>query len=89
MVDEEEFNPDWVSPPGSTVLDIIEEQKISKKDFRRVMGMTHKQMNKLLKGYMPITPEIAVKLAGMFDTPISFWMNREKRYRELLKRGGK
>lgn len=82
------FDPDWVSPPGDTILDILEEKEISIKQFYAVMDLDKKFTEKLLKGKERITPLIAEKLQKILGAKAEFWLNRDKRYvRNCLRLG--
>lgn len=80
------FQPDWASPPGATIEDLLTERSISKKDFAAQLGRTPKQLQDLLKGAAQITDEIAERLSGLFGISKQFWVSRELQYREGLER---
>jgi plasmid maintenance system antidote protein VapI len=77
-----DFNPDWVSPPGDTMRDIMEERGISPASFARLMRMTRAQADQLLYGNMAIDQWLAVKLQLVLGSTAGFWLTREKQYRE-------
>lgn len=78
------MNPDWISPPGDTILDIMAESGTTAEGLADMMGMSYEEVNSLLKGVMPITRDIANKLMNSIGAPASFWMNREQQYRNEL-----
>jgi len=78
------FQPDWASPPGDTIADILNENNISLKKFSCRMEYTSAYTRKLLNGRVSITDEIAGNLAHALGTSKTFWMNRESQYREDL-----
>lgn len=43
------FNPDWVSPPGSTLIDFIENQGKSLSEFASGMQWGANELKKLIK----------------------------------------
>lgn len=81
-----DFNPDWISPPGDTMLDIMKEANIMPDQFADLMGLNDDETNNLLRGVTPITREVARKLTEVLGAPASFWMNREQQYRNELHR---
>ena len=82
---ENRYAPDWVSPPGETLADILKERKITKSEFAQRMGLPKKTINQLIKGKVEITVRIACKLENAFGVPTAhFWIERERLYRESL-----
>ena len=83
---ENEYNPDYISIPGETLKEILSERKISSNDFARQTAIPLKTLKEIFLGINSITPEIALKLEKALMTPASFWIAREKQYREALDR---
>ena len=81
MSDKSEFNPDWVSPPGETIADILEERSYSQLEFAQRMGYTPKHANELLRSRAPISLETARKLELVLGATADFWIARETQYR--------
>lgn len=81
-----DFDPDWISPPGDTISDVLEERVLSRIEFARRMDYTPKQVDELLRGKAPITADIAQKLEAVLGASAVFWMNREAQYREAVAR---
>jgi plasmid maintenance system antidote protein VapI len=84
MPDKKAFNPDWVSPPGDTIADILEERSYSQLEFAQRMGHTLKLANKLLKSRVPISNETAQKLELVLGATADFWMARDTQYRGTI-----
>ena len=80
------FSPDWISPPGETIADILEEREWTQTDFAARMGQSTKHISLLLNGKAAITEETALKLESVLGSTASFWLNREAQYRESLAR---
>ena len=80
------FAPDWVSPPGSTVADLIEERGWTQQELAQRSGFTTKHISLLINGKAPITEDTAVKLERVLGSTMRFWMTREAQYREALAR---
>lgn len=81
-----EYDPDFVSPPGETLQDILDSMGMSQAELARRMGRPHKTINEIIKAETAIMPKTALQLEMVLNIPASFWNNREKRYREYLAR---
>jgi plasmid maintenance system antidote protein VapI len=49
------FQPNWISPPGNSIVDILSEQQIPISLFAKRMNFTIHQANNLIKGDFNIT----------------------------------
>lgn len=76
------YRPDWVSPPGDTILDIIEERDWTQSELAQRLGYTTKHVNQLIKGKVPLTEEAAIRLERVVGSTVGFWLSREAKYRE-------
>jgi len=81
-----EFNPDWATPPGATISDILLEAECPRAEFARRMKLTMTQINNLLSGQKKIDDTLAIKLESNLGGSRTFWLNRERQYRDDLKR---
>jgi len=86
MPEKSDFHPNWVSAPGDTIADILEERNISQLEFAQQIGLTLEEAEELLKGHTTITIELARQLEGVLDGSAAFWVNRESQYRDDLSR---
>jgi HTH-type transcriptional regulator / antitoxin HigA len=84
MVDTAPFSPDWLSPPGETVRDIVSQGKMSMGDLAHALDASDDEIRELLDGRLPVSEELAGKLAASVGGTSAFWMRREKRYRTAL-----
>lgn len=75
------FAPDWISPPGETIADLIEEREWSQVDLAKRLGFTPKHVSLLINGKAPITEDTALKLESVLGSSASFWLSREAQYR--------
>jgi len=78
------YNPDYVSPPGDTLLEVLEDRDMTQAELAERTGRPKKTINEIIKGKAAITPETALQLELVFNIPASFWNNHERRYREFL-----
>lgn len=81
---ENQYISDYVSPPGETLLEILEERGMTQTDLAHRMGRPKKTINEIIKSKISITPETAIQFENVLNIPASFWNNREKQYREFL-----
>jgi len=78
--------PEWVSPPGETIDDLLEEKGWSQAELATRIGFTKKHLNELMAGKAAITPETATRLESTLGGTAAFWLSREAQYREPLLR---
>lgn len=76
------FAPDWVSPPGETILDLIEERGWTQVELAKRLGYTEKHISQLINGKVPLTDDAALRLERVLSSSASFWLAREAKYRE-------
>ena len=79
-----QYHPDVVSPPGETLLEVLEERGITQAELADRTGRPRKTINEIVKGKTAITPETALQLERVLGVPASFWNARETLYREFL-----
>lgn len=80
------FHPDWVSPPGATILDLLEEHEYSKTELAQWLGFSPKYLNQLITGKAVLTEETALKLECVLGSTADFWLSREAKYRKNMER---
>ena len=83
---QNQYVPDVVSPPGETLLEILEDRGMSQAELAERTGRPKKTINEIIKGKAALTPETAIQLERVLGTPASFWNNREQNYRDWLAR---
>ncbi len=83
---QNQYHPDYVSAPGETLEEMLEERGITEAELAERTGIATKIINEIINGKTAITPEIALHLELVFGVPASFWNNREHRYQEFLAR---
>ena len=72
----------YIIAPGETILELLESMSMTQSDLASKLGVTPKNINEIIKGKAPITPETALKLEYVFELPASFWNSLESNYRE-------
>ena len=83
---ENRYAPDFISPPGETLAEILEERNMSQSELAQRMGRPKKTINEIIKGKAEITIDTALQIQLVLGTPASFWIERERLYREYLAR---
>lgn len=80
------FEPDWCSPPGDTIADILTQRRLSTGEFAVRIGLTSTEALDLIAGRFIITAELASRLSVVLGSTTTFWGNREAQYRADLAR---
>lgn len=78
------FTPDWVSPPGETITDLLEERDWTQSQLADRLGYPAAQVSQLIDGEIEISPETARKLAEILGSTADFWLKLEAIYRDRL-----
>ncbi len=86
MAATEGFFPDYASPPGESLEDVLEERGMSQAELSERTGLARKTVNEIIKGKAPITADSALHLERVLGLPAHFWNRRERIYREHLAR---
>jgi len=81
-----EFSPNYVSPPGETLIETLETIGMTQTELAKRTGRPKKMINEIIKGKATITSETSLQLERVLGVPASFWNNREHQYRETLAR---
>ncbi len=75
------FRPDWASPPGDTIADLLDERGWSQIELARRLGYSPKHMSLLINGKASITEDTALRLERVLGSSARFWLTREAQYR--------
>src|SRR5581483_1594501 len=78
------FRPDWASPPGDTIADLIDERGWSQAELARRLGYTDKHISLLINGKVALTEDAAIRLERVLGSTAAFWLTREAQYRGQL-----
>ncbi|GMQ80816.1 MAG: ImmA/IrrE family metallo-endopeptidase [Rhodothermia bacterium] len=81
-----QYKPDYVSTPGSTLKDLLDERNLSQAELATRMGRPKKTINEIINGKAAITQETALELELVLGIPARFWNTREQYFREYLAR---
>jgi HTH-type transcriptional regulator/antitoxin HigA len=75
------FRPDWVSPPGDTIADLIEERGWPQAELAVRLGYTTKHVSQLINGKAAVTEDTALRLGRVLGGGVAFWLAREAQFR--------
>lgn len=81
-----EFTPDWVSAPGDTIADFLQERGCSESEFAWQIGYSLTEVRDLLQGRASISIAIARQLERVLGASVEFWMARDFQYRQDIRR---
>jgi len=76
------FAPDWVSPPGDTIVDLLDDRGWPQSELAARLGYSPKHVNQLIKGKVPLSEDAALRLERVLGGSAGFWLAREAKYRE-------
>ena len=75
-----DFAPDWVSPPGESILDMAEERGWTQAELARRLGYTDKHTSQLINGKVSLSLDAAQRLERVVGGTVEFWLAREANY---------
>ncbi len=81
-----QYLPDYATPPGHTLAEILENKGLSTEAFAKKCGVSTEVIDAILDGSVPITDDMALIFEEIFGINSSFWINLERNYRETLVR---
>lgn len=79
--DSTAFQPDWASPPGDTIADILDQRAITTQELRQYLHGLPVEVDHLLSGRTTITIALARRLHETLGGSVEFWMARDYHYR--------
>jgi len=80
------FDPDYVIPPGETLLEVLESVGMTQSELATRMRRPKKTVNEIVKGKAMITPDTAIELEKVLGVPATFWISLENNYRIRMAR---
>ena len=81
MTELDSFVPNWTSPPGDTIREILESIDLSIAGFADGIGCTEARARELIMGSASIDEKLAPRLSETLGGSERFWLNRERQYR--------
>ena len=86
MATRNQYIPETVSHPGTTLDEKLKEMGMSVKEFAVRTSKPEKTVIAIIKGDSSITPEMAVAFESVTKIPANFWLNRQRNYDECVAR---
>lgn len=86
MTDSRAFAPDWISPPGDTLNDLLVERGWSTAEFAERTGLTPGHIHALVTGRARISADAAERLSRVLGSTSDFWLVRDAQYQAALER---
>lgn len=77
---DNQYNPDIVFHPASTLKEKLEEMGMSTHEFALKTGMPEDTILAILKEESSVTSEVAILFENITEIPAKFWINRQARY---------
>ena len=86
MTQTNEFMPQWTSPPGNTIADLMSARHLSRGDLARAIDQDTSFVDNLLDGREAMTLVLARQLQESVGGSATFWMSRDRQYRHDVAR---
>lgn len=81
-----QYYPQSVSHPGTTLAETLMERDMGAKEFAIRTGKPEKTISDVLNGKSSITPEMSILFEQVLKIPAHFWSNRQRNYDEYIAR---
>lgn len=79
-----EYNDTIAFHPGYYIKEIVDESGLTQEDFAKRLDTTPKNLSLLIRGEQRLSIDIAMKLARMIGTNVSYWLNLQNSYDALI-----
>lgn len=76
------FAPDWVLPPGESILDIAEERGWTQAELAQRLGYSEKHISQLINGKVALSVDAAQRLERVLGSTMDFWLSLEANYQK-------
>ncbi len=63
------YQPDYVVPPGETLLEMLGEESMSQAELARRTGLSTKHISQIANGHVPISTDVAIRLERATGVP--------------------
>ena len=79
-----EFENKMAFHPGYYIKELVDESGLTQEDFAKRLGTTPKNLSVLISGVQSLSIEMAEKLSRFTGTSVSYWLNMQQTYDEVL-----
>lgn len=76
------FAPDWVLPPGESILDLAEERGWTQAELAQRLGYSEKHISQLINGRVPLSVDAAQRLERVLGSTMDFWLSLEANFQK-------
>ncbi|HNP37538.1 MAG TPA: helix-turn-helix domain-containing protein [Woeseiaceae bacterium] len=76
------FTPDWVLPPGESILDLADERGWTQVELAQRLGYSEKHISQLINGKVALTVDAAQRLERVLGSTMDFWLSLEANYQK-------
>lgn len=74
--------PDYAVHPGETILEWLEEARMTQAELARRIGMSAKALNQMVRGHVPVTHDTSLRLESVTAIPARVWNNLQSVFDE-------
>lgn len=74
------YDPDYVVHPGRTLEECIVESGLPRKAVHRMLGVSEDELNAVIEGEAPVTPEMAKRLGTIPFASERLWLALQANY---------
>lgn len=83
------FDTSWMSPPGGTIDEVLEDRGMTQEERREYLDLTQEEYSAFLRGMYQAGDHIFDQMERMIPGLRYFWENRENDYWEWARLQGK
>ena len=74
--------------PGEILLtEFMHPNRMTGVELSKRIGVSNSHLSRVIRGYRPVSPALAHKLAKEFYTSINLWLNLQENYDRSVKSG--
>lgn len=81
MANTNTYNPDYATPPGWVLEEMLEALALSQAEFARRCGRSPKLISEIISGRAPVEPETAIQFEMVLGMDASIWLGIEADYK--------
>lgn len=67
------------SHPGEIILDILEDVEISQTQFAKMLGVSRRTVNQIIRGHRPVTVDMAIRIGKALGNGPESWLNLQQK----------
>ena len=75
------MDSNYAVPPGEYLREWLDENKITQQQAADLLGYSRRQVNEIVNGRAPVTPDTAIRLQRVTGITADSWLTFEAAYR--------